>query len=271
MYRSEGPLLVALLCIYLLSSAGYIVYAAIKKEKLRITAFTLQTTGLLLHLVILVLRGYHAGRIPLVYSYEFASAFSLCVCLLTLLFMLKNRFYAIGSFAMPLVSLLLLYAFLQNRTGRTLMPALNSNWLVYHVSTVIVAYSAFSVAFVISLMYLLRDKVKADSFWDRRLPTKTKLDILSYRAARLGLVFLTVTIILGALWAEQAWGNYWTWDPKETWSLVTWLVYAMYLHLRMGKGIQGKTAAVIAVVGFLCVLFTYFGVNLLLPGLHSYA
>ena len=85
------------------------------------------------------------------------------------------------------------------------------------------------------------------------------------------LLFLTVTILLGALWAEQAWGNYWTWDPKETWSLITWLVYAMYLHLRMGRGLKGKAAALFAVAGFICVAFTYVGVNTLLPGVHSYA
>lgn len=271
MYKAENSLFIALLCLYLASAIFYIAYILLKKDKLRRIAFIVHAAGLALHTATLIARGVYAGRVPLVYSFEFASAFAWGVCLLALVFMLKYKFHALGAFAMPVVLLLTFYASLQNRSVRALMPALNSNWLVYHVSTVIVAYSAFAVSFAIALIFLLRDRAKPGSFWDNHLPDKTKLDILSYRAARLGLVFLTITIILGALWAEQAWGNYWTWDPKETWSLITWLIYAMYLHLRMGKGIQGKTAAVIAVIGFLCVLFTYVGVNALLPGLHSYA
>ena len=271
MYKAEDALLTALLVLYVLSGVCYVLYVAFKRERIRQCAMTLHVLAFALHSLTIVLRGVCAGRVPLVYSFEFASAFAWGVCLMALVFEIRYRFHALGAVAMPVVALLLFYASSQARIVRALMPALNSNWLVYHVSTVIVAYSAFAVAFVISLIYLLRCKVKSGSFWDKHLPDQAKLDVLSYRAARLGLVFLTVTIILGALWAEQAWGNYWTWDPKETWSLITWLVYAMYLHLRMGRGVRGKTAAIIAVIGFLCVLFTYVGVNTLLPGLHSYA
>ncbi len=271
MYKAEGALIVVLMCLYALSALGYIAYIVTKSEALRRAALCAQALGLTLHTVTIVLRGIYAGRVPLVYSFEFASAFAWCACLLALVFMNRFRFHALGAVTMPVVTLLVLYASAQNRTGKALMPALNSSWLVYHVSTVIVAYSAFAVAFAISLMYLFRDKAKKDGFWDKHMPGKAQLDILSYRAARLGLIFLTITILLGALWAEQAWGNYWTWDPKETWSLITWLVYAMYLHLRMGRGLKGKAAALFAVIGFICVLFTYVGVNTLLPGLHSYA
>ena len=95
--------------------------------------------------------------------------------------------------------------------------------------------------------------------------------MISYRSVSLGLLFLTFTIISGAIWAERAWGSYWSWDPKETWSLVTWIIYAVYLHLRLRRGWQGRAAAVFAVVGLVCVLFTYLGVNTFLPGVHSYA
>ena len=271
MYKAESALIYVLIGVYALSSLAYLCYVACKKERLRGMAFVLQLVGLALHIVIMTLRGIYARRVPLVYSYEFASAFALGVCVLSILFQCKSSFGALGVFSMPIITLLMLYSSFQNRSVKALMPALNSGWLVYHVSTVIVAYSAFCVAFVLSLVFLLRDRIKTGSFWDRHMPDKDALDLYSYRAAQLGLVFLTVTIILGALWAEQAWGNYWTWDPKETWSLITWLTYAMYLHLRMGKGLKGKAAAVFAVIGFICVLFTYVGVNTLLPGLHSYA
>ena len=95
--------------------------------------------------------------------------------------------------------------------------------------------------------------------------------MIAYRSVCLGLLLLTVTIITGAFWAKKAWGNYWSWDPKETWSLVTWIIYAIYLHLRIMRGWKGKAAAIFAVIGFACVIFTYIGVNTLLPGLHSYA
>ena len=120
------------------------------------------------------------------------------------------------------------------------------------------------------MIFLLRERMKQSGFLDQHIPSREKLDMLSYRSVSLGLLFLTFTIITGAIWAERAWGSYWSWDPKETWSLVTWLVYATYLHLRIRRGWQGKSAAIFAVVGFVCVIFTYIGVNTLLPGVHSY-
>ena len=102
------------------------------------------------------------------------------------------------------------------------------------------------------------------------MPKKEALDVISYRCAALGMMFLTVTIGIGGIWAENAWGSYWSWDPKETWALVTWVIYLVYLHLRIRKGWNGKAAAIFCAVGFVCVLFTYIGVNTLLPGLHSY-
>ena len=138
-------------------------------------------------------------------------------------------------------------------------------------STAIIAYGAFSVSFVLSIIFLLRDRMKASGFLDQHIPDREKLDMISYRSVSLGLLFLTFTIITGAIWAERAWGSYWSWDPKETWSLVTWIIYAIYLHLRLRKGWRGRSAAIFCVVGFICVLFTYLGVNTWLPGVHSYA
>ena len=113
--------------------------------------------------------------------------------------------------------------------------------------------------------------MKEDSFWGQHIPKPEKVDLISYRSVCLGMLFLSLTILTGAIWAEQAWGSYWSWDPKETWSLVTWIIYAVYLHLRLRRGWKGKTAAWFAVIGFICVIFTYIGVNTFLPGIHSYA
>ena len=108
-------------------------------------------------------------------------------------------------------------------------------------------------------------------FYDRYFPDKDRLDLLNYRIISLGFLFLTLVIITGAIWAQKAWGRYWTWDPKEAWSLVTWIIYAIYLHMRISRGWKGKKAAWFAVIGFICVVFTYIGVNTLIPSIHSYA
>jgi cytochrome c-type biogenesis protein CcsB len=160
---------------------------------------------------------------------------------------------------------------MQSREIKPLMPALQSGWLAFHVSTAIIAYGAFGVSATLGTFFLWRECIRKDSFLDRHIPETEKLDLIAYRSVCLGLLFLTLTILTGALWAERAWGSYWSWDPKETWSLVTWIIYAVYLHLRLRRGWKGKAAAIFAVIGFICVIFTYIGVNTFLPGIHSYA
>ncbi len=115
------------------------------------------------------------------------------------------------------------------------------------------------------------ESVQKQSFCKKNLPDLDTLDLISCRAIALGFFFLTLVIVTGAIWAEQAWGRYWAWDPKETWSLITWAIYAVYLHARLMRGWQGKNAAMFSVIGFICVLFTYIGVNTWLPSIHSYA
>lgn len=144
------------------------------------------------------------------------------------------------------------------------MPALQSAWLGIHVSMAIIGYGGFGVAFGVAIMVLLKDRLS-------KIPDEKTLDLIIYRAVALGMLFLTMCMITGAIWAKKAWGSYWSWDPKETWSLITWIIYAIFLHMRTRKGMSGKRLAVFAIVGFLCVIFTYIGVNTLLGGLHSYA
>ena len=176
-----------------------------------------------------------------------------------------------GVVVAPVVFLLIGYAAMQSREVKELMPALKSGWLAIHVSTAIIAYGSFGVSFAVSLLYLLRGKRKDNEFWQKNIPEEERLDLISYRAVSLGFLFLTFVIITGAIWAEQAWGCYWSWDPKETWALITWIIYAIYLHLRISRGWKGKTAAVFAVIGFIAVIFTYIGVNTFIPGIYSYA
>jgi ABC-type transport system involved in cytochrome c biogenesis permease subunit len=154
------------------------------------------------------------------------------------------------------------------QSPRPLMPALQSNWLVFHVLTCMVSYGAFFAAFCMAILWLV--------LWRKRESGKM-VDALTHQTMAFGFLLLTVGIVSGAIWARQAWGRYWGWDPKETWSLITWFVYGIYLHFRLISGSLGirrerlpAVNATFAVLGFAVTLFTYFGVSYLLPSLHSY-
>jgi cytochrome c-type biogenesis protein CcsB len=151
-----------------------------------------------------------------------------------------------------------------------LLPALKSNWLTVHVVTCFIGYAAFAIAFGLALMFLIKkdDGDRGVTIWSR-VPERRILDELNHQMVLFGFLFLSAGIISGAVWANSAWGRYWGWDPKETWSLITWFVYATLLHARFMRGWRGKRIAVFSMVGFAAVMITYFGVNYL-PGLHSY-
>ncbi len=154
-----------------------------------------------------------------------------------------------------------------NSQIQPLIPALKSNWLTIHVITCFLGYAGFSISFGISSLYVA--KTRYENLL-KTFPELSALERLNHQFIVFGFLWLTVGIITGAVWANSAWGSYWSWDPKETWSLVTWLIYALILHLRFMKNWQGKRIAILSIVGFGFVLFTYLGVNFWLSGLHSY-
>ena len=270
MLQVENVLFTIVMLTYFASMILYFAFIAVKRDGVARIAVGLQAGGLILHTAALICRGIGAGRLPLTNQYEFATCFAWGLCLVSLAFVIRFRFAVLGAFAAPVVFLIIGYAAMQSRAVDALMPSLRSNWLGFHVSTAIIAYGAFGVSFVLGVIFLLRDRMRASGFLDSHIPDREKLDLIGYRSVSLGLLFLSFTILTGAIWAERAWGSYWSWDPKETWALVTWMIYLLYLHLRIRKGWNGKTAAIFGAVGFVCVLFTYIGVNTLLPGLHSY-
>ena len=271
MLQAENVLFTIVMLLYFSAMILYFVFIAARKETLSRIAVIVQAAGFLLHTAALVCRGIGAGRLPLTNQYEFATSFAWGLCLVSLIFVIRFRFPVLGAFASPVMFLVIGYAAMQSREVHELMPALRSNWLGFHVSTAIIAYGSFGVSFVLAVIFLLRDRMTEGGFLDQHIPDREILDIISYRSISLGLLFLTFTILTGAIWAERAWGSYWSWDPKETWSLITWIIYAIYLHLRIRRGYEGRAAAVFAAAGFVCVLFTYIGVNTFLPGVHSYA
>jgi len=216
------------------------------------------------------------GHAPLSNFYESLIFFAWTIVLLYLLMerRLKNR--SIGVFVLPVAFLIMAYASIApgiNNRIEPLIPALQSNWLTSHVLTCFMGYAAFTVAFALGMMFFVKTSAGGDlskaSVFIRLLPSEYQMDELMYSSAALGFIFLTLGIVTGSVWAHYAWGSYWSWDPKETWSLITWLTYAVMLHARLVRGWRGKRMAIMVIVGFGCVLFTYLGVNLL-PSLHSY-
>jgi len=210
------------------------------------------------------------GHAPLSNLYESLVFFAACI---TLIYLVIERRYAnqvIGAFSAPLACLTMAYASMSPNISdriQPLIPALKSNWLIAHVVTCFIGYAAFAVAFGVSLMYLFKRQGPASAAGG--MPPVEALDELTHQLVVFGFLFLSAGIITGAVWANSAWGRYWGWDPKETWSLITWFIYAALLHARMTRGWRGRRIAYLSIVGFAAVLFTYFGVNLL-PGLHSY-
>ena len=269
--KAENILFTVTMLLYFASMALYFVFLAGKRIRVGAAAWYVLLAGLVLHTAALICRGIGAGRLPMTNQYEFAASFAWGLALVSLIFIRKYHFDVLGAFSVPVVFLVIGYAAMQSKDVHALMPSLRSNWLGFHVSTAIISYGAFGVSFALALVYLMRGRITAGSFLDQHIPSEEKLDLIEYRAVSLGLLFLTFCIITGSIWAERAWGSYWSWDPKETWSLITWLIYALYLHQRLRMGWRGRRAAIFAAVGFICVLFTYIGVNTFLPGIHSYA
>ncbi|MFB0959444.1 MAG: c-type cytochrome biogenesis protein CcsB [Clostridiaceae bacterium] len=257
--------------LYVLGMVLFFAYLIGKKEGAGLWATRAMWAAFACHSLALAARGLGAGRVPLSNQYEFATSFAWGIALLFLIFERRFHFKAMGAFVAPVVIIVIGYAAMQNKDVRPLMPALQSAWLVFHVATAVISYGAFGVAFGISAMYLIRGRMKEDDFIAKHVPNLEMLDLISYRAVAFGYLFLTLVMITGAIWAQKAWARYWAWDPKETWSFITWIIYSIYLHMRVVKGWRGKKAAWFALIGFLCVLFTYIGVNTLLPSIHSYA
>lgn len=265
--------------IYALASIFYIGSFAFKKQILSKLGFIVLVVGLLGNTAGIILRwiesyqmGY--GHAPFANMYESLVFFSWTVAILYIFVELKYKESIIGVFASPLVFLAIAYASLSPDISSKispLIPALKSNWLIAHVITCFLGYAGFAVAFGFSIMYFVKPKDSNTRTIFAKLPSWELIDELTYQMVVFGFLFLTIGIITGAVWANSAWGKYWTWDPKETWSLITWIIYAIFMHLRMMKGWQGKNLAWVSIVGFLAVMFTYFGVNYLLSGLHSYS
>lgn len=267
--------------IYFVSFVFYLFRVILKKELWGTAASLLAWAGIFAHTIALILRwkaSYNMGfgHAPMTNLYESLIFFAWSIMLLYLAieWRIKNR--VLGAFVVPVAFLIMAYASIApgvNDRIEPLIPALQSNWLTSHVLTCFMGYAAFTVAFGCGLLYLWKNRKDnqgaSNSIVADNLLSPDMLDILIYQSTSLGFIFLAMGIMTGSIWAHYAWGSYWSWDPKEIWSLITWLIYAIMLHARYVRGWRGKRMAVMAIAGFISVLFTYFGVNFL-SSLHSY-
>jgi cytochrome c-type biogenesis protein CcsB len=262
------------LVLYVFATAAYLLYLLKPNPALGRSARWLITAGFLIHCIFTLLRSVEAGHAPITNLHESLSFFSLAIVGVFITFERKFHVVILGAFITPLALLLMVASSMYPNTIPQLPPALKSNWLLIHSSLAFLSYATFAVAFGAAVMYLIQQhflKKKRLGPLYQKLPSLDILDEINYRCLTFGFPLLTIAIITGAIWAESAWGTYWSWDPKETWSLITWFIYAALLHSRMTIGWRGKKAAILAIVGFFILLFTFLGVNLL-PGnsQHSY-
>jgi len=254
--------------------AAYLVYFVTQNKKTRKIARLILLFSGVLQTLHLASRYILAGHTPITSQHEAVVFFAWATTWAYLSFRWRYTVKNFGTFVAILIFCLLLVSSFSSRDFTPLLPALQSIWLPIHAGVSIIAYGFLSLAFCGGLMYLLQErelKSKKFGYFFSRFPSLDALDQLNNHCLTAGFVFLTLGIVTGSVWARQAWGTYWQWDPKETWSLITWFLYLVQLHQRFTVGWRGKRAAVMAIIGFAAVVFTLWGVTYLLGGVHSYA
>ncbi|MBF0559075.1 MAG: c-type cytochrome biogenesis protein CcsB [Nitrospirae bacterium] len=262
----------ALTCYFAVTIIGVIELFKGSRD-LSVLMMYLTGAGFVVHTASIMYRYAVGGHLPIASMHDAASFFAWCVVLIFFFLEFRYKIGIMGSFILPMAFILMLSSSALPREIRPLAPALQSYWLGIHTFLAFLGNAAFAVAFGTGALYLIQErnlKSKHTHGLFRKLPSIQVLDEINYKLISIGFPLLTMAIITGAVWAESAWGRYWRWDPKEVWSLITWLIYALILHIRLTAGWRGKRAAVLSIIGFLIVLFTFFGVNLLLKSVHTF-
>jgi cytochrome c-type biogenesis protein CcsB len=263
-----------LLVVSFVACAVYLVFFFSQREELRKVARMIFLSSGILQSLYILSRYLIAGYTPITSQHEAVVFFAWSVTWAYLSFHWRYSVKNFGTFVSVLVLIMLAIAASASRAFLPLPPALQSLWLPVHAGVSVLAYGFLALAFCGAIMYLLQErelKSKKFGFFFSRLPSLDSLDQLGNHCLTAGFVFLTLGIVTGSVWARQVWGTYWSWDPKETWSLIAWFLYAAQIHQRFTLGWRGRRAAVMAIIGFCAVLFTLWGVTFLLGGAHSYA
>jgi len=260
--------------VYALSFVGFFMHMLTMRREVKRAALGFLFLALTLHGLAIGFRWFEAKHPPVVNFYEVLSFGAFCIAGLYLALEAKYRLKILGVFVTPVILVCMGTASFQPYKIVPIPPALQSFWLPIHATICLVSYAVFAISFCLSIMFLIQERqIKRKRFGGlfRRFPSLDALDIMNERCIKIGFPLLTIGIVTGSIWAEEAWGRYWGWDPKETWSLITWFLYAAILHQRLTVGWRGRRAAIMTIISFATLVFTFVGVNFLLPGRHSYA
>ncbi len=266
-----SAMILIILC-YMLSSSCYISFFLLQKHFLHILAFGMLAAAFILHTALLSYQYMHFGQMPVHNLHQTLSFAAWAIAGVYLLMRFRLRLKILGAYTAPLVSLILIAAFFVPQSDPLPSTVLNSIWLVVHVLIIFVGEAALALAGGTGALYLMQEhaiKSKNPRFFLKRLPSLEFLDSTGYLFIIVGFTLLTVGLVTGFVYAEKVWGRIWSWDPKEIWSVITWLIYAALLHERLVAGWRGRRAAIMAIIGLAALIFTFIGVNFLLEGHHD--
>ncbi len=261
------------LLFYLGGTLLFLSFLAGRSEKLSRSSLWVTGIGFIFHSTALILRWTEAGYIPLTNMHEATSFFSWALILLFLIIEYKYRIFILGSFILPLAFIFLISSAMLPNNIKSLDPILRSKWLYIHTILSLLGIVAFAMAFVTGFLYLMQERILKSKKFNTlyfRLPSLDLLDDLNQKSISIGFPLLTLGIITGAFWAEYAWGSYWSWDPKQVFSFITWLFYLTVLHGRLTVGWRAKRAAYLAIIGFMGVIFTFVVISFFIKGLHTF-
>ncbi len=265
-------LLIPVVAFYLTSSACYGAYLFMQQDRLQRAGFALVIVGFVLHTMIVASKALYSGVIPVRNLHETLLFAAWIFAAVFLASKMHTRLKIMGVFAAPLIALITAAAFMVPDTSVEIESALTSLWLIVHVMLIFTGMASLTLAAGTGLLFLIQKrniKGKKHRFFFKRLPSLEMLDSTGYTFVVIGFTALTVGLITGFVYAHMVWGRFWSWDPKEVWSAITWLIYAALLHERLVSRWRGSRAAVLAIIGFAAMLFTFLGVNFLLEGHHD--
>ena len=260
------------LTLYALSTATYVIFLFRQKESMYRHGVWLLSAGFVLHTLSIGYDTYTAGYIPVNTLRDTLSFAAWAVAGVFLLFQYRYRLKVMGIFAAPLATLIMAVVAVMSPSAIVAQPVLKSLWLVSHVTFIFIGEAGLALACGLGVLYLLQEKAiksKKPGFFFRRLPSLDQLDSAGYICILGGFLMMTLGLIMGLVYAKTIWGRFWDWDPKEVWSGITWLLYAVMIHLRLSVGWRGRRSAIMAIFGFAVVLFTFLGVNFFLSGHHG--
>ncbi|MGB5157824.1 c-type cytochrome biogenesis protein CcsB [Desulfobacterium sp. N47] len=267
-----NDLMIATGLLYVLSAAGYILFLFFQKQYFHRLGHIFLATGFLCNSIVI---GYHyaqTGQAPVRNLQETLLVVGWAIAGVYFAFHYKFRIKILGGYAALLAALSLVASILSSAKYVEPQPIFHSIWLIIHVISIFIAHSAFALACGVGFLYIIQEnaiKQKKQGFFYKRLPSLNLLDSTGYACIVTGFTLLTIGLITGFVYANTVWGRYWSWDPKEVWSGIVWLLYAAILHGRLAIGWRGRKAAIMAIIGFAVVLFTFFGVNFLFKGHHG--